>query len=197
MNTPTKELPVREIGNTLSELLKTQMRLGVQLMEAASQIQLPKSKSCCDIPEPCWMPVTLGDFESHACQGATVVIRLMISNCDRIPHNYTVTVAGVDAGMVDLNPTSLSVGPKERRQVLAKLKIPDDAKDNQAYEVVIWVKGCKEHYLRWRVVAGAPATECCHEVDIEDCPDLIHHWYDHFYCARPCFFDKKPGATNG
>jgi hypothetical protein len=24
------------------------------------------------------------------------------------------------------------------------------------------------------------------EVEIEDCPDLIHHWYDHFYCERPC-----------
>jgi len=24
------------------------------------------------------------------------------------------------------------------------------------------------------------------DIEIEDCPDLIHHWYDHFYCPRPC-----------
>jgi hypothetical protein len=28
-------------------------------------------------------------------------------------------------------------------------------------------------------------------VEVEDCPDLIHHWYDHFYCDRPCT-DRKP-----
>ena len=24
------------------------------------------------------------------------------------------------------------------------------------------------------------------ELTVEDCPDLVHHWYDHFYCPRPC-----------
>jgi hypothetical protein len=21
---------------------------------------------------------------------------------------------------------------------------------------------------------------------VDDCPDNIHHWYDHFYCDRGC-----------
>jgi hypothetical protein len=25
---------------------------------------------------------------------------------------------------------------------------------------------------------------------VEDCPDLLHHWYDHFYCNRPCTHGK-------
>lgn len=197
MKTSSRAIPVREIGTTLSELLKTQARLGAQLMEVVSQTQLPRSSSCCDIPEPCWMPVSLGDIDSVACPGATVVVRLLISNCDRIKHNYTVSVAGADAAMVSLSPTTLSIGPKERRQVLAKLKIPDDAKDCQDYEVILWVRGCKEHYARWSVTVGNNSGECCHEVEVEDCPDLIHHWYDHFYCVRPCYFDRRSKDNEG
>jgi hypothetical protein len=26
---------------------------------------------------------------------------------------------------------------------------------------------------------------------VEDCPDLIHHWYDHFYCPRPCIEERS------
>lgn len=191
MKTPTRAIPVREIGTTLSELLKTQAHLCTQLMDIVSHVQLPRSQSCCDIPEPCWMPVSLGEIESFACQGATVVLRLMITNCDRITHNYTISAAGADAGLVNLQPTSLSIGPKERGLVLAKLKIPDDAKEGQDFEVLLWIRGCKEHYLKWTVAVGTTGGECCHEVEVEDCPDLVHHWYDHFYCVRPCYFDRR------
>lgn len=197
MNTSSTDIPAREIGTTLAELMKTQFRLGAQLVEIASQVKLPRSQSCCDIPEPCWMPVPLGDIESFACPGATSVVRLVITNCDRIPHSYSIWAKGADAGLVDLQPTSLSLGPKERGQVLATLKIPADAKDGQEFEALLWVRGCKEHFLRWTVEVGTRGGDCCHEVEVEDCPDLIHHWYDHFYCARPCYFDRKSGDNHG
>jgi hypothetical protein len=33
----------------------------------------------------------------------------------------------------------------------------------------------------------------CNEVEINDCPDMIHHWYDHFYCHRHCQDQRTPG----
>jgi hypothetical protein len=197
MKTSSSAVPVKEIGTTLAELLKTQARLGTQLVDIVSQVKLPRSQSCCDIPEPCWMPVELGEIESFACPGATSVVRLVITNCDRVPHNYSVSATGADAGLVNLQPATLSLGPKERGQVLATLKISPDAKDSQDFEVLLWIRGCKEYFLRWTVEVGSRGGDCCHEVEVDDCPDLIHHWYDHFYCARPCYFDGKPGKHDG
>lgn len=197
MNTSSGKLPVKEITNTLTELLKTQVRLGTQLAGMVSQVKLPRGQSCCDIPEPCWMPAPLGEIESFACQGASSVVRLKITNCDRVPHVYSISASGADAGLVSLQPTSLSLGPKERGVFIATLKIPPDAKDCQEFEVLLWVRGCKEHYLRWTTEAGTRGGDCCHEVSVEDCPDLIHHWYDHFYCPRPCKTERKPGTTHG
>jgi hypothetical protein len=64
--------------------------------------------------------------------------------------------------------------------------VPADAATGQEYEVLLWVRGCQNHYLRWTLKVANRGASCCHEVEVEDCPDLIHHWYDHFYCERPC-----------
>lgn len=197
MNTSSGKQPAKEIAATLTDLLKTQVRFGAQLVDMVSQLKLPRSQSCCDIPEPCWMPAPLGDVESVACQGASSVVRFRITNCDRVPHVYSISVSGADAGLVSLQPASISLGPKERGLIFATLKIPPDAKDGQVFEVLLWIRGCKEHYLRWTTEVGTPGGDCCHEVEVEDCPDLIHHWYDHFYCPRPCDSERKPGTNNG
>jgi hypothetical protein len=34
---------------------------------------------------------------------------------------------------------------------------------------------------------SAASTPCCREVDVNDDPDYVLHWYDHFYVTRPCF----------
>jgi len=186
MKTPSTTIPVRELGNTLAEIIKSQVRLGTQLIDSMSQLQLPESKSCCDIPEPCWMPVSLGEIESFACQGATVVVRLMITNCDRISHTYTSSAAGVNKDRVQLQPASLLLGPKERGTILATIDIPADINKSQDFEILLWIRGCKEYYVRWNISTNSPGGDGCHEIEIEDCPDLIHHWYDHFYCVRSC-----------
>ena len=195
MKTTSRAIPVRDIGSTLSGLLKTQFRLGTQLLDIMSQVQIPRNKSCCDIPEPCWMPVSLGEIESYACEGANVVVRIMITNCDRVPRNYTISATGVDAELVDLQPTTLTIGAKERGRFVATLKIPVSEKRRPDFEVLLWVRGCKEYYLRWTVAVGTTGGDCCYEAIVEDCPDLVHHWYDHFYCVRPCFFDRKSKDT--
>ncbi len=190
MNTDSKTGSARNFGNTLSDTLNIQFGLFTELLKNLSQIMPINSQSCCDIPPPCWMPVALGEIVSHACPGASTVTRLLITNCDRVSRTMTISAAGEAAGLISLSPTTLTLGPKERGQVSAILKVPPKATGCQEFETLLWIRGCKEQYLRWTVAVGMHGGDNCHEVEVEDCPDLIHHWYDHFYCARPCFHDR-------
>ncbi len=54
----------------------------------------------------------------------------------------------------------------------------------------MWVRGCQLHFLRWTVVVASIGADTFYEVDVKDCPDHIHHWYDHFYCPRPCLEER-------
>jgi len=197
MNASSSTLPGQELGALFIELMKTQMNVSTQFVELMSRSSLPTSRGCCDIPEPCWMPQPLGEIHSVACPGAIAVVRLIITNCDRVARNFSVSASGADAGLVSLQPTSLSIGPLERRVVLATLKLPADANIGQQFETLLWVRGCKEHYARWLAEAGQDGGACCHELEVEDCPDLIHHWYDHFYCPRPCLTGKQRDPHDG
>ena len=197
MKTTSKAGTAGGIGDVLADLLNAQFRLGAELMETVSRTRLPGRQSCCDIPEPCWMPDALGEVLSHACPGATAIVRLLITNCDRIPRTVKITATGDAAGLVSLQPTTLVLGPKERGLVSATLKVPPDAIGCQEFEALVWIRGCREHYLRWTVAVEKRGGDCCHEVEVEDCPDLIHHWYDHFYCLRPCFHDLPKTVNHG
>jgi hypothetical protein len=98
----------------------------------------------------------------------------------------TIKVAGTNAA-VKAEPASLALGPLEEGVVTLSLAVPAGATKGQTQKSLVWVHGCKDHYFRWTVVAVEAGVVCCAgEVDVEDCPDLIHHWYDHFYCQRPC-----------
>jgi hypothetical protein len=74
----------------------------------------------------------------------------------------------------------------EREWFRASLPTPEGASPGQRYETLVWVLGCNAHYLRWGVKVAENGADSCHEVKVDDCPDYVHHWYDHFYCNRPC-----------
>ncbi|MCI0390637.1 MAG: hypothetical protein MOB07_17970 [Acidobacteria bacterium] len=139
----------------------------------------------CDIPPPCWAPQPIGEVVSHACPGATATIRLRVTNCGAARRVITIEAAGQTPG-VKIDPPTLALGPMERGVVSVSVSLPADAAQCQDQEVLLWVRGCQQHFLRWTVRVSSRGASCCHEVDVEDCPDLIHHWYDHFYCERPC-----------
>lgn len=82
-------------------------------------------------------------------------------------------------------PDALTLGLWERGTVIASLAIPAKAGVGEEREGLIWVRGDRDHVLRWTVRVTAHAGNCCHQVDVADCPDLVHHWYVHFYCERP------------
>jgi hypothetical protein len=143
-----------------------------------------KAAGCgCDIPPPCWAPQPMGDVESAVCPGATATVRIHVTNCGATTRTMTIQAVGTG---VTLTPASLPLGPMERGQVVASVTLPANADLGSTREVLVWVRGCHDHYLRWTIYASQRAECGCDEVHVSDCPDYVHHWYDHFYCARPC-----------
>lgn len=138
---------------------------------------------CCEIPPPCWLPRDLGEVRSHVCAGGTASLRLRVENCSPTARQITIEATSAD---VKISPAKLSLGPMERGVAVASLATDPKAGTGTEREVLIWVRGCYDHVVRWTVRVGGRASDACHELDVEDCPDFVHHWYDHFYCDRPC-----------
>ncbi|HTW27766.1 MAG TPA: hypothetical protein VME92_11600 [Acetobacteraceae bacterium] len=158
------------------------------------KLSMPQmTSSCCDIPEPCWMPRLLGEFSCQVCAGSPASIRLCVTNEDIRRRTFTALASGPAAGEVAFAPSSLALGPKERGSITATLTLPASAADHQAFEAIIWLRGCRDYYLRWTVTAGSRSQCCAHEVCVCDGPDNILHWYDHFYCPRPCLDEIRQG----
>jgi len=151
----------------------------------ARQLAGRASGCSCDIPDPCWMPERLPPVSSHACGGATARLRIRVTNCGLDPRTVTVVVQGTGSAAVEIDPKSLSLGPFESGDLTATVKVPDEGA--QPVDVRLWVRGCRDHIVPWRVSISGSGCSTLHEVAVEDCPDLVHHWYDHFYCQRPCY----------
>jgi hypothetical protein len=192
--------PLVGLSQVLTDLLDQGVRMGTDVFETlsrgplgqlAASMQTAKfpslPKSCgCDIPPPCWMPKPLGDLVSHVCPGGAATVRLLVTNCSIQQRVVQVVATGKDAGKVKVTPASATLGPMEQAAFVASLAIGAEAAECESHDVLLWVRGCHLHFLRWRVEVRARGGHACHEVDVQDCPDLVHHWYDHFYCQRPC-----------
>jgi hypothetical protein len=111
-----------------------------------------------------------------------------------VQRTITAVVSGPNAAKVTLSPPALTLGPQERAVISACVSIPDNATAEKT-EVLIWLKGCKEYYFRWTISVGTAGVDSCHEIEVCDCPDYLHHWYDHFYCARPCPTGGRTAGT--
>lgn len=214
----TRRASLGGLPGALMNLMNAQMRLSADLFESLTGRTAPTMgdvtklgknlvggtrsscgchtrSGCCTIPPPCWMPQPLGECTSHVSKCKTACIRFRITNCDRVQRDIRVDAPGSNAAKVTLSPPSLSLGPMERGTVTACVAIPDDAKDGDQTEILLWVHGCKEYYFRWTVSVGTLGTDSCHEIEVCDCPDYLHHWYDHFYCPRPCPRDRTQGIN--
>ncbi|MGH7504393.1 MAG: hypothetical protein ACRELX_02025 [Longimicrobiales bacterium] len=219
MATQQQKATLGDLPAALMNLFGAQMRLSADLFESLTGQPAPTAgdvsklgrtlgfdgsscrprSGCCTMPPPCWMPQPLGECVSHVAQCNTACIRLVITNCDRVKRTITVQAACAGAARVTLSPPSVALPPMERATVTACVSIPDDAKSGEKIESLLWVRGCKEYYLRWTVSVGTLGIDSCHEVEVCDCPDHLHHWYDHFYCVQPCPQDRSRvgAATHG
>ncbi|MFN0103833.1 MAG: hypothetical protein ACKV2U_17335 [Bryobacteraceae bacterium] len=203
------QAPLREAANSLNDLFEQGLRVSLGLVESMNQMRssmltsamksgtvstsqccgtgmsVGTAKCSCEIPPPCWMPLPLGELTTHVCPGSTATLRIRITNCGNTPRTITVD-AKQTTEKIEITPAALNLGPMERGEVTINRPIPASAGKGHTQEALIWVRGCREHYLRWTVEVTDRGGSCCHEIDVSDCPDLVHHWYDHFYCERGC-----------
>jgi hypothetical protein len=190
------------LENGLKSLLNAQLLLGKEVLKLLGDaggalgkmkgIRLPKGHHCCEVPEPCWMPLSLGEITCTLRPGDSGTVCLVVTNEDFRPHNYQFAATGKSAAQVSFSTAAATLGPKERMAVTATFTVPRDGKPAPDcrcldHDALIWVRGCRNHYLRWTVDEIANSKACCHEVQVFDEPDYVLHWYDHFYVTRPCF----------
>jgi hypothetical protein len=193
------------VGQTFRELIDAQIGLGGEVLKLLGKgtsgaisglggLGFPASRSsCCDMPDPCWMPQCGGEAHCRLAEGGTGVIRITLTNDDRVSHAYSLQAAGFGAGLVSFSTPNITLGPKERTVIIATFTMPTgQAAPAVPYDVVVWVRGCREHYFRWIISTGHRGKACCHETAINDGPNNIVHWYDHFYCPRPCPTSTAP-----
>lgn len=168
----------------LGAMLRPSMGMLTDQLSSARAAAAKASGCSCEIPEPCWMPKRLPEVTSHACPGSRAKVRLRVTNCGMDKRTITVTVQGSGAASVTVKPKSLTIDPFDTGEFTAAVKVPDD--DAELVRAQLWVHGCRDHVLPWQVTVSDCGCGALHEIDIEDCPDLVHHWYDHFYCQRSC-----------
>lgn len=184
MSSDTSSVSLADVAKTLGDLLDQGTSLGMGLLESI-KLPLPSRSGCsCEIPPPCWAPQPAGDRTTRACPGDKATLRLHITNCGASSRKISVDVTDKS---VEVQPASVTVAPLEEETVVVSMNVPATANEGEKYKTIVWVHGCYLHYVRWTVEVSGKGATCFDDVDIEDCPDLVHHWYDHFYCERPCF----------
>lgn len=158
---------------------------------SSMKMQMPSLQGCgCHIPPPCWMPRSAGRVVSHVCPGSSASLRICVTNCGAVQRTITFDDGGKNT--ITFQPASLTLGPLDTGCVTATLSGSGECDSEQP--AIVWIRGCNEHYIRWTVKTVKRGATCaCHELSIEDCPDYIHHWYDHFYCPRPCTSQRRQG----
>lgn len=142
--------------------------------------------SGCEIPEPCWYPQESGDVCSRACPRSTATLRLRVLNAGATVRK----IRFESESGVTLKPATLTLEPMQRGTVTATFTVDADADKGDGLRLLVWVRGCRTHYVCWRIVVAEHDSKPV-ELDVEDRPDYLHHWYDHFYCAHPCLGERR------
>jgi hypothetical protein len=165
------------------------------IVSANNPLLALQNRSCCDIPPACWLPRQFGTVESRACPCGTALLRLKVSNC-RPARSEIEVRAKTDAKLeIKVTPGRATLDPMESRHFTVVAHIPEDACRGESYDLIVWVSGCNDHFARWNVIVGDGASGTCQILEVEDCPDYVHHWYDHFYCNQPCFSRSRKRST--
>ncbi|MGF1643720.1 MAG: hypothetical protein ACFCUJ_08735 [Thiotrichales bacterium] len=183
------EVSVAAFGNALKSLNDFWLA-GVAMNPMLPAFTAARPRSSCEIPSPCWLPRDLGEVHSVVCMGGVATLRVRVTNCQPRASQVTLEMAGNDLRL-EIEPDRLELGPQERRWFTLKLFAPTAECAAGPIEAVVWVQGCNRYFLRWILEIRESAAASCREVEIDDCPDHVHHWYDHFYCVRPCFNQRQ------
>jgi hypothetical protein len=183
MNGIDRSTGSRALGDAIASLLEAPAHMATALASALTQ-RRPRG---CEMPPPCWEPRPAGSCSLTLSPGSSATIRVHVTNCSWGRQVSSITAAGVLAGWMKFEPTTLLVDPQERATFLVHVSVPDNLKPGgRTVSGPLLVRGCIDHFARIRVDVAECAGPTCCDLFIDDCADQVHHWYDHFYCARPC-----------
>ncbi len=193
---PTSQQLLADGAQLMVDLLDRGVRLSVDAVDAVRERtrggfelpSLPTSSCGCDIPPPCWYPKKAGEVTSHVCPGGTATLRIRVTNCG--PTRRTVQVRGEKP--IKVAPATLQLDPMESGVATASLTVPTGQSAGIEQEHLVWIHGCHDHFVRWTIGTAKRGADSCHELEVDDCPDYLHHWYDHFYCVHPCPGGRQP-----
>lgn len=192
MTSPINGPQSKALGAAIVGMLQGPAQVAASL--ANTLVQRARTGGC-EIPAPCWEPQLAGTCTICVAPGGTAMIRVHLSNCGWDRQVVMITALGKIASWLTFMPTSIAMEPMERNLMLVKMQVPDNVKVGFSQTVPIIIRGCRDHYIRVDVtVASCPSVLNCCDVLVEDCPDNVHHWYDHFYCARPCRSVRDPAG---
>jgi hypothetical protein len=181
----------KALGNAVASMLQGPAKVAAVLAETLAK----RVSGGCEIPAPCWEPQHAGTCTLCIAPGGTATLRVIVSNCGWSRQVVMITALGKIASWLSFYPTSIVMEPMERNLMLVKIQAPDQASIGASQVVPIIIRGCRDHYIRLEVTIAdcANVTQCC-DMLVEDCPDHVHHWSDHFYCARPCRSVRDPAG---
>jgi len=175
------------LGSAVFDAFRTAAQEGFHSLGGLSRLSgcVPRGAGC-EIPPPCWLPKSLGEVRSAVCPGAKATLRLIVTNCGISPRAFRVEPGEAGSIEIAIVPDTVLVRPQERATFVITAEVPPDTPCSNRKEWLVWLLGCHDYYVRWTVIAAESGDCSCHEIRVEDCPDLVHHWYDHFYCDHPC-----------
>jgi hypothetical protein len=206
MTTPTSSLfpNASALTNVLASALTAPAQIAAALAGAltknataggcSSGPSLGLSTGCCEIPPPCWEPQPVGTCRLQVSPGGTGTIRVQVSNCGWTRQLVSITALGRLAGLMTFLPTTMLIGPQQRATFRVNISVPAAALLGASVTGPLIIRGCRDYFARIELtVADCVAGGCnCCDVVVNDCADQIHHWYDHFYCPRPCNTVREP-----
>lgn len=191
MSHPAGSTSTRALGGAIAGILEAPAQIAAGFAGAL----IKRSSSSCDIPSPCWEPRPAGTCCLELTPGSSVTIRIHVANCGWTRQVVSITGLGKLAGWMTFAPTTLILDPIERATILVTVHAPDSVKLGQRFSAPIIVRGCLDHFVRVEITISDCIVQNCCDVVVDDCPDNVHHWYDHFYCPRPCRNVRVPGTA--
>ncbi len=191
MNASTEKLPTLSLGTSIAKLLEMPTQFAAAVVGGA----LERTSSGCTIPPPCWEPKHAGTCNLMLVPGNKALIRIHVMNCGWSRQVVSVTALGKLAGWITFSPTTLLLDPQERATLLVAVQAPEWAKVGERLSGPVIIRGCRNHFVRVELVLGECTSNSCCDITIDDCAENVHHWYDHFYCPRPCNAPRPSGTT--
>ncbi|MGH7502067.1 MAG: hypothetical protein ACREL7_09945 [Longimicrobiales bacterium] len=172
----------RALADTFAGLIDAPARVAAALASTLARGGSPG----CQIPPPCWEPRPSGTCRLAIPPGCPGTIRVNVTNCEWNRRIVGITALGKLAGWLTFQPTTLVLDPHESATFIVTVHVPDGVKPGFVLSGPLIIRGCLDHFAHIEVRVTECAGQTCCDLAVHDCQDHVHHWYDHFYCQRPC-----------